>query len=119
MKWPQRGLRHLSGWPARAVWALAAAWAGVVYWASSRAGDEIPVFAFPHMDKVLHFGVFAVGGALVTWALCRWPMRLKRAALLGVILVAFTVRRMNGTSFPPRAVAGRTFTTGWPTSPGP
>jgi len=88
MKWQGRWLHRLSQWPARAVWTLVAAWAAVVFYASSRAGHELPVFAFAHMDKVLHFGVFAVGGALVTWAFCRWPMRLRWAVLLGILLVS-------------------------------
>ena len=65
-------------------WLPAAAWAGVIFFLSSR--PTLPVEPrFPHFDKVAHFGAYAVLGALLAFAADRSRTPLAAAVLLGVL----------------------------------
>jgi VanZ family protein len=56
--------------PRRARWALLA-WMATIFIASSIPGDSMPGAQIFRLDKVIHFGVFGVLGALAAWALPR------------------------------------------------
>jgi VanZ family protein len=69
--------------------ALAVAWAGAIYWASSRPNPFpfLPQGLFSH-DKLLHAGAYAVLGALVAIALASRHLRVGRAVALAALLAA-------------------------------
>ena len=48
-------------------WTAALAWAGVIFYLSSRTWSGPPLF--PHADKVIHAFLYAVLGVLFVWAL--------------------------------------------------
>lgn len=56
---PER--RQLSRWLGH--WLPLFAWAGLIFWASSRPASALPSLSFPHADKLVHaleFGIFAI-----------------------------------------------------------
>jgi VanZ family protein len=67
-----------------APWLPAAAWAGVIFFLSSR--PTLPVEPrIPHFDKIAHFGAYAVLGALLAFAAARSRAPLAVAVALGVL----------------------------------
>jgi VanZ family protein len=64
-------------------WILAAAWAGVIFWLSSR--PTLPGPELPYFDKVAHFGAYAVLGALLAFATDRSRVSIVLALALGVL----------------------------------
>lgn len=61
---------------------------GLIYYLSSRPGDQIPDFGIPHLDKLIHFSLFFVLSFLWVRALCRGKERphLFRYLLIAVLL---------------------------------
>ncbi len=66
---------------------LFALWAAVLWILSSLPGQNVPLPSFPHVDKVVHFGYFLVGGFLLTW----WLRRVFGWKNWSVALVAWVV----------------------------
>jgi hypothetical protein len=69
--------------------ALALAWAGLVFWLSSRP-DPLPfsVSLFPGMDKLLHGGAYAVLGALLMLATAGARYSVRRAVVIAAALAS-------------------------------
>lgn len=67
--------------------ALAAAWAAVIYWVSSRPNPFpfVPPGLFSH-DKLLHFAAYAVLGALCAAALASRHQRAGRAVAVAALV---------------------------------
>lgn len=67
--------------------ALAAAWAAVIYWVSSRPNPFpfVPPGLFSH-DKLLHFAAYAVLGALCAAALASRHQRVGRAVAVAALV---------------------------------
>jgi VanZ family protein len=53
---------HLASYP---LWVACVAWAGVIFWFSSRSGSQIP----GRFSELGHFGEYFIFGALLYWAL--------------------------------------------------
>jgi VanZ family protein len=53
---------HLARYP---LWVACAAWAGVIFWFSSRTGSQVP----GRFSEVGHFAEYFIFGALLYWAL--------------------------------------------------
>ena len=71
-----------------------AAYCVFIFWQSSSASFEsLPTFAFS--DKIMHFGGYALLGALVFRALAQESLNLSRQ---GIILVAIVVSTLFGVS---------------------
>jgi VanZ family protein len=64
-------------------WLPAAAWAATLFWLSSR--PTLPGPEVPYLDKVAHFGAYAVLGALLAWGADRSRVTLAVAVVLGVL----------------------------------
>jgi VanZ family protein len=64
-------------------WLPAVAWAATIYWLSSR--PTVPAPEIPNVDKLAHFGAYAVLGALLAFAAHRTRTPLVVAILLGVL----------------------------------
>lgn len=64
------------------AWLPAAAWAGTIFYLSSR--PRVPSPDVPGFDKVAHFGAYAVLGVLLAFAAGRSALPIAVAALLGV-----------------------------------
>lgn len=64
-------------------WLPAAAWAATIYWLSSR--PTVPAPAIPNVDKLAHFGAYAVLGALLAFASFRTGAPVAVAVLIGVL----------------------------------
>jgi VanZ family protein len=59
---------RIPGW----LWWLAAfAWAGGIFTLSTHKGDDLPKVEIPHLDKIVHFSLFAIQAALLYIALRR------------------------------------------------
>ena len=65
------------------AWLPATAWAGLIFWLSSL--PTVPAPEVPYIDKVAHFGAYAVLGALLAFAADRSRTPLAAAVLLGVL----------------------------------
>lgn len=74
--------RHpgLGGCLIRTAFGVPAAWAGIILALTSIPGRQVPTVRFPHVDKLVHFTLYAVLGALLVRALRR-AGRLTPAAL--------------------------------------
>lgn len=68
--------------------ALAAAWAGLVFWLSSRPDLPFQVAAVPGIDKFLHAGAYAVLGALLTLATAGARFSGRRAVVIAAALAS-------------------------------
>lgn len=66
-----------------ALWALVAAWAGVIFWWSSKPGSQIP----GRFAEAGHLGEYFVFGALLYLAL-RFDLEPWRAAAIAVIVAS-------------------------------
>jgi VanZ family protein len=56
------------------TWLLVVFWAAAIFGLSSLPGSTIPSVRVPHLDKVVHFALYATLGALLARALRqRWP----------------------------------------------
>lgn len=64
-------------------WIPAAAWAGVIFYLSSQ--PTVPAPGVPGMDKVLHFGAYAVLGWLLAFAVDRARLPLIVGVVLGLL----------------------------------
>lgn len=65
-------------------WLPAAAWAGVIFYLSSRS--TLPVQPrIPYFDKVAHFSAYAILGALLAFAADRARLSLVAAVALGLL----------------------------------
>ena len=64
-------------------WVPAAAWAGVIFWLSSRR--TLPGPELPYFDKVAHFGAYAVLGGLLAFATDRSRVTVIVAVALGLL----------------------------------
>jgi VanZ family protein len=64
-------------------WLPAAAWAGVIFYLSSQ--PTVPAPEIPNVDKVAHFGAYAVLGALLAFAVHRSRVSVLVAVALGVL----------------------------------
>jgi VanZ family protein len=64
-------------------WLPAAAWAATIYWLSSR--PTVPAPEIPNVDKLAHFGAYAVLGALLAFAAARAGVPVAVAVLIGVL----------------------------------
>ncbi len=67
---------------------LAAAWAGLVFWLSSRPDLPFHVALVPGSDKVLHAGAYAVLGALLTLATAGARFSGRRAVVIAAALAS-------------------------------
>ncbi|HVH12382.1 MAG TPA: VanZ family protein [Longimicrobium sp.] len=65
------------------AWLPAAGWAAVIFWLSSRS--TVPVPGIPNVDKVAHFGAYAMLGGLLAFAADRSRLPLGAAAAVGII----------------------------------
>ncbi len=72
-------------------WLLPTAWMVTLYYVLTMEVDpEPPTWAFPHIDKLIHFGLFAVLAWL--WFIpSRWAISLtnRQAALIGFLIASF------------------------------
>lgn len=68
-------------------WGPVVAYAGLIFFLSSRTAAEVPAPPIPHLDKLIHFFEYAVLGALIARALLLGPPRVSRAVAFGVALV--------------------------------
>lgn len=64
------------------AWVPAIAWAGVIYGLSAQ--PTVPAPDVPNIDKVLHFGAYAVLGGLLAFAAHRSALPVWVAVLLGL-----------------------------------
>lgn len=64
------------------AWLPAAAWAATIFWLSSRS--SVPGPELPYIDKVAHFGAYAVLGALLAFAADRSRVPLLLAVGVGL-----------------------------------
>lgn len=64
-------------------WLPAVAWAATIYWLSSR--PTVPAPEIPNVDKLAHFGAYAVLGALLAFAAFRTGVPVAAAVLIGVL----------------------------------
>jgi len=64
-------------------WLPAAAWAATLYWLSSR--PSVPAPEVPNIDKVAHFGAYAVLGALLAFAAHRSRLPVLAAVAVGAL----------------------------------
>ncbi len=90
--------------PARAAWRwlLALAYAGLIFYFSSRPATGLPRFWFMKYDKVLHAGEYFWFGVLLAFALRGGGLSLGRACLLAVaIAVAWGVTDEYHQTFVP------------------
>lgn len=65
------------------AWLPAVAWAATIYWLSSR--PTVPAPEIPNVDKVAHFGAYAVFGALLSFAAERSRLPVLAAVAIGVL----------------------------------
>lgn len=78
-------------WLARPGLALALPliWMGVIFWESSKTSNEIPSFSIPHLDKVIHAGIYGILGLLLFHAVGRLrPPWSYRTALIATIIAS-------------------------------
>lgn len=68
--------------------ALAVAWAGLVFWLSSRPDLPLSVGLVPGADKFLHAGAYAVLGALLTLATAGARFSGRRAVVIAAALAS-------------------------------
>ena len=82
-------------------------WAVVLFFLSSRTMPQLPDMRFPQADKVLHFGYFGVGGALLALALGAarpaWPVTWRVALVVALILSVGIVDEWHQTFTPGRS----------------
>ena len=81
---PQNILFYLFAWP---LWFI------TLWILSSRAGDLDPSINLPHLDKLMHFGYFAIGSALVAAAFLltkKSPMKASWVVLLCLLIGSIT-----------------------------
>ena len=65
------------------AWMPAAAWAATIFWLSSR--PTLPAPEIPYVDKVAHFGAYALLGALLAFAADRSRLPVIAAVAIGVM----------------------------------
>lgn len=65
------------------AWLPAVAWAGTIFWLSSRS--RVPGPELPGFDKAAHFGAYAVLGWLLAFAAERSRLPLWVAVVLGLL----------------------------------
>jgi VanZ family protein len=65
------------------AWLPAMAWAVTIYALSSRS--TVPAPEIPYVDKVLHFGAYAVLGALLAFGAARSRLRMAAALAIGLL----------------------------------
>lgn len=65
------------------AWLPAAGWAAVIFWLSSRS--TVPAPGIPNVDKVAHFGAYALLGGLLAFAADRSRLPLSLAAAIGIL----------------------------------
>jgi VanZ family protein len=83
-------------------WLAVVAYAGLIFYFSSRPASGLPRFWFMRYDKVLHAGEYFWLGALIAIALRGSGMRLSRACLLAVALaVAYGISDEYHQTFVP------------------
>ena len=72
------------------AWWPPLAWAGVILAATSLPSSQVPSVGVPHVDKLMHLGLYAVLGALVARALPRLAgaMPTRRTLLLALAGIA-------------------------------
>ncbi|NCD34588.1 MAG: VanZ family protein [Spartobacteria bacterium] len=71
-------------------WLPALIWALVIFSLSAWSGpDEPPTFWFPHLDKLVHMGIFGVLCLLILWPLYgHHHLSLGRAMLLALLMTS-------------------------------
>ncbi len=92
-----------------ARWLVVAVFAGAIFSASSISDADVSPPAVPHLDKVMHFGVYFLFAAAVCWAMTASKVTLSRA-----VWIAAAAAALYGLSdeFHQSFVAGRTATVG-------
>ena len=92
-----------------ARWMVVAVFVGAIFSASSISDADVSPPAVPHLDKVMHFGVYFLFAAAVCWALTGSKVTLSRAVWMAAAAAA-----LYGLSdeFHQSFVAGRTATVG-------
>lgn len=68
------------------VWGPAAGWAAVLFLLSAVPGSDVGP-TVPHLDKVAHFGLYAVLGGTLGWVRVRRMPRLPHLLLLALGLL--------------------------------
>ena len=63
-----------------------AAWAGAILVATSIPGSQVPRVGLPHVDKVVHFALYAVLGVLLARAILATVVRRARPRTMAVAL---------------------------------
>lgn len=86
--------------------ALLGVWFVGLWLVSSLPGNEVSLPAFPHADKIAHFGYFLGGGLLLSWlfrCLGKWSVRRIALIVLLVISVVGAVDELHQTFTPGRS----------------
>jgi len=91
------------------LWAAPAIWAGMIFYLSHLSGDETPSLSwFPHMDKLLHFALYAILAILLYLALRRErnvPTRKAALYALAVSLIYGVSDEIHQSFVPGRCAA--------------
>lgn len=70
-------------------WLPALVWSAGIFYLSTKTGDDVPKFDFPHLDKIVHFVLYAVLAHLFFAALrFGHGARFGVAVLLGLVLAS-------------------------------
>ena len=70
-------------------WIPALAWAAGIYYLSGKPADDLPKFDFPHLDKIVHFVLYAVLAHLCFSALrFGHGVRFAVAVALGLVIAS-------------------------------
>lgn len=79
-----------------AYFCLFAAWLVLLWFLSASSPPAEPDIQIPHFDKVLHFGYFSLGGALLA-ASCglKWHQLSRRGLLLIVVVLCSVIGRLD------------------------
>ena len=78
---------------------LAIGWALVILILSATPGDDLPKFAFKHLDKILHALVYGVLGILVAFSFRSIGIGNLFLVLTLVIAYGFIIEWLQGTFF--------------------
>ena len=77
------------------LWLLPLAWCALIFWVSGRPIPEVPDPKIPHLDKILHMGVYGILALLWLTALqANLPSLTRRRAAL----IAFSLTLLYGVS---------------------
>ncbi len=88
------------------LWLAFAGWAGTLYFLSSQSTYPVAIPRFPHVDKVLHFSYFAVGGAILGFAVALtfpWTARVRNGLALLVLVGVGLLDEWHQTCTPSRS----------------